>query len=183
MFPSLPLLRTEQCASGGLGRFIERLEPRCLLSAAHAPAVAPVPKTPLNYYAGAGTLTNAISPATTGVTTAPAAPTSTPTTPPVAVLQPTSTANSLVTAPATRPAGVSDLALNNSFSVGNVIPGSPNTPVTYQGGPALLGSTGASPFSSGPQFPLSSEFISVTSVSAVEGSGGLGIVSVFAGGT
>lgn len=110
MIAAFPLLRVQRTTGGnGLSRFIEPLEQRCLLSATPAlaadvvlpptasthtaaPVTAPtsknshVPKTQINFYAGAGTIDNAVNAAITGTTTtAPATaptPPSTPTTVP-----------------------------------------------------------------------------------------------------
>lgn len=205
MFNVVALLRTQGSTRTGAERFVEGLESRCLLSVAapaalapdihlsspavitvHAnPAPAPVKEKviPLDYYAGAGTLINAYSPASVGTPTAPAAAPTPPAAPPnVGGLEPSQTPSSFVAAAINVGGRSADLVGNNSFTVASIMAGPTATVIPGENGPGFTGSGGVNPFSNvEPQFPLSSAFMSVVSGTQLFGSGGA-LVSVFAGG-
>jgi hypothetical protein len=194
----------------GLEQFIEALEPRCLLSAVyssfeelsvafgvrsspakvivHAPPTPTtqqqtalnVSATPLNYYAGAGTLYNAFSPMSVDTSSlATPAPTPPQAAPNIPGLEPSSAANSLPVR-ASAPGGSSSAVLGaNSLAVIPAAPGSASLSLTLQIPASLWGSMGVSPFSDvAPQFPLSSDFIAVGSVTHLLGAtGGISVLA------
>ena len=170
---AIPLLRNQDNQHSGADRFIESLEPRCLLSAGttDAPAIfigspfalhaATTPSAKklqtINYYAGAGTLINGVSPVTTGTTPAPEASTLTPPTPPSLEPPPAPSLSAPVT-----PGVFNAVNLISSLAVKPVEPGAGNLVVNDQ--TLISDNVGAvNPANTTDYFPLASDFMAINS--------------------